>query len=115
MAVVECVKTMILYMSILKELHLDQVQPSPIFNDNKSCITLGQAYSGVNKRVRYMMPRITWLMDQVKQQVCKLEWMYTGDLPPDIATKALETRDFVSKRDRSMGQGPREHVGTGDE
>ena len=49
-----------------------QIQPTLIYNDNKSTLTLTTRYSGKHKRVRYMLPRINWLMKKSKEQNFKL-------------------------------------------
>ena len=97
-SVVECVKTIILFRGVLEELHLAQLRPTPVFNDNKSQIILANQYSGRTKSLRYILPRISWLLSQVQQLKCRLYYTKTEDLTPDVGTKPLETRDFARKR-----------------
>ena len=77
--------------------------PSPIFNDNKSNISLANEYGGNFSRVRHFLPKVTWLLDQVKMGVCKLEYLNTHFLTPDMGTKPLMVKDFQKKRDTHMG------------
>jgi hypothetical protein len=101
--IVECVKTIVLFRGVLHELHLEQMIPTVLFNDNKSAITLGNDYSGNFNRVRYFVPKVHWLLDQVRQGVVRLEYMSTKHLPPDMETKPLVGQDFELKRRLRMG------------
>ena len=83
----ETTKDVILFRGILAELHQDQLRATPIFGDNDSTIRLGSSYNGNHKRVRYMLPKINWLMEQTKAGVVQLYRMGTRKLPPDLLTK----------------------------
>ena len=83
----ETTKDVILFRGILAELHQDQLRATPIFGDNDSTIRLGSSYNGNHKRVRYMLPKINWLMEQTKVGVVQLYRMGTRKLPPDVLTK----------------------------
>jgi hypothetical protein len=101
-AISECVKTIVLFRGVLEELHLSQLVPTPLFNDNESAIVLGMNFSGNTKNVRYMIPRITWLLEQVRAFTCELFHTGTSHLPPDVLTKPLEPEDFEKKRSLMM-------------
>jgi hypothetical protein len=109
--IVECVKSVVLFRGVLHELHLEQVVPTVLFNDNKSAITLGNDYSGNFNRVRHFVPKVYWLLDQVKMGVARLAYLNTQHLPPDMETKPLVGEDFRRKRvlrlglDRGEGMG----------
>jgi hypothetical protein len=100
---VECAKTILFLREILNELHQPQVQATTLYNDNKSSITLATAYSGNHKRIRYMLPKVTWMMEQVRGQAIRLQYLATGILPQDIGTKALPGPEFMKKRSLLMG------------
>ena len=102
-AVIECVKDAILLTGCLEEMHQTQLEPVPIYNDNKSTITLATHYNGDQKRVRYMLPRINWLMEKFKDGVYRLLYMDTHRLPADLGTKRLSGTPFREARDRNMG------------
>jgi hypothetical protein len=101
--IVECVKTTIMYREILKEMHLEQITPTAIYNDNQSAITLGKDYNGNHKRVRHFLPKVNWLMDMGKELMVDLKYKNTLVLGPDIGTKALIGPDHERKRDIVMG------------
>lgn len=101
--VVELTKDTIFYRGVLKELHQEQVQPTELYCDNNSTIMLATQYSGSHKRIRYMLPKINWLLEQTKAQVCKLIRLRTEELPPDVGTKNGRGSLFMDKRNRVMG------------
>jgi hypothetical protein len=87
--IMEVSKTTLFLRSVLNELGQSQLQPTTIYNDNKSSITLATSYSGNHKRIRYILPKITWLGEQVNGQAIRLVHMSTDILPQDVGTKAL--------------------------
>ena len=52
--VIEAVKDTMFFNGILDEMHLPQLEPTPVYNDDKSTITLATKFSGNHKRVRNM-------------------------------------------------------------
>jgi hypothetical protein len=98
--VCETLKTTIHVRCLLKELHQEQLGPTPIYNDNESCIRLGMKYSGEHKRVRYMLPKINFIMEHTQAGTITLLHMPGVDLPPDMHTKALPGPAFKKKRVR---------------
>jgi hypothetical protein len=100
---VETVKTLVMLRGVLKELRQEQFSPSPVYNDNKSNIALANEYNGNFSRVRHFLPKVTWLLDQAKMGVCKLLYLNTQDLTPDMGTKPLTARDFEQKRNSHLG------------
>ena len=86
-ALVEETKDAVLLSGILHELHQSQLQPIPTYNDNQSSIHLGSTYSGNHRRVRYMLPKLNWLIEKVKSTFIKLIYLSTDKLPVDLGTK----------------------------
>jgi len=102
-ATVELTKDAIFYRGVLNELHQKQIQPTPLYGDNDSARSLAMHYDGSHKRVRYMLPKINWLMEQTKAEVVKMVRMSTKVLPVDIGTKNGRGAEVYEKRDRTMG------------
>jgi hypothetical protein len=100
---VDCIKTVVLVRSMLEEMRFKQMHPTPLFNDNTSAITLATAFSGKTKNVRYMLPKLSYAIDQVKDEVVLPVHLITTQLPADVQTKALEGSDFVNKRTATLG------------
>jgi hypothetical protein len=102
-ALIECAKDAIFYRGVLQELHLQQVQPTPLYGDNDSTILLSTEYSNKHRRVRYMPPKIMWLMEQTKSHVLKMLRLGTTELPPNVGTKIGGGTEFNMKMKRVMG------------
>ena len=103
---IECTKDVRLFRGILKELHQEQIRATPVFGDNDSTIRLGSSYNGNHKRVRYMLPKVNWLMEKVQEGVVRLFRMGTTTLPPDTLTKASSGSAWDDKMAALMGQRP---------
>ena len=102
-SLIECAKDAIFYRGILKELHQEQIKPTPLYGDNDSTILLATEYGNKHRRVRYMLPKIMWLMEQTKSQVLKMLRLGTTELTPDIGTKIGGGNEFQQKINRVMG------------
>ena len=103
-AVLETTKDIVLLRGILQEMGHPQLIPTPIYNDNQSTIALATAYSGNHKRIRFMLPKINWLMEQTKAQLIQMKYMQSKELPADIGTKQISSGvEFIKKRDGILG------------
>ena len=65
---------------------------------------LGTQYSGKHKRVRYILPKIMWLMEQTKGAVVKLLRLGTDVLPADVGTKNGSGTEWALKVKNVMGE-----------
>jgi len=87
-AAIESAKDVVFFRNILAELGFQQLSPTVLFIDNKSAISLAQAFSGNHKKVRHYMARLRFLIEQVETQVIKLEHLEGTEHPSDVLTKA---------------------------
>ena len=101
---VETTKTAVLLQGILQELQQTSFEPIEIYNDNKPNIMLSTQYSGKSKRVRYMMPRLNWMIEKVKEKIIELKYLNTKSLPADFGTKSHLPIDHRRKIDMIMGK-----------
>ena len=101
---VEATKTAVMLHGILQELNQTTYEPVEIFNDNQPNILLSTQFSGQSKRVRYMMPRLHWMMEKVKEKVIHLKYLNTQVLPADFETKAHTPKGHSRKVERIMGR-----------
>jgi hypothetical protein len=104
-AAVELTKDTIFFRGILCELHQEQMKPTPLYGDNNSAISLATSFNGNHKRVRYMLPKINWLMEKTQAQAVKMYRMGTHELPPDVMTKVGSGTEWDQKTDAVMGTG----------
>lgn len=102
-ALVELTKDAILYKGIMEELHHPQYEAIPLYNDNDSTRTLATSYSGSHKRVRYMLPRVNWLMEKTKEESVKFLHLSTDKLPADLGTKLHTGSAFKHREAAVMG------------
>ena len=50
-----------------------------------------------------MLPRINWLIEKGKEQLFRLLYLRSEDLPSDLGTKRLAITKFKSDRDGVLG------------
>ena len=103
-ATVELAKDTIFYRGVLSELGQTQIAPTPLYGDNDSARNLATHYDGSSKRVRYMIPKINWLLEQTKGLVIKMVRLSTVELPVDIGTKRSTGIEWNKKLNRTMGR-----------
>ena len=85
----EATKDIIYLRNILAELGYPQIQPTTLYVDNLSMITLASKYSGNAKRVKHFLVRINFMIEQVANQIVHLEYIATQEHPADACTKPL--------------------------
>jgi hypothetical protein len=100
---VDVSKEVIWFRQLLKELGFPQLEPTPIFEDNASAITLATKWSGNNKRTKHFGIRIHFLLEQYNTSVIELVHLSTDHQIADILTKPLTTDQFLRLRDLLLG------------
>jgi hypothetical protein len=105
----ESVKLGIFIRACLADLHFPQLHPTPIFNDNEPTRSLCTKYSGNYKRMRYMLPKIMFLLEQFKARTYEPIHMDTDDLVADIGTKAVTGTPFLKKQRLLLGVAPKDN------
>ena len=86
-AAIECAKDAIFFRDVLSELGYKQLEPTTLFIDNKSAIALSKPLTGDHRKVRHFKARLNFLIEQVEQQVLKLEHLEGTVHPSDILSK----------------------------
>jgi hypothetical protein len=102
-AAVEATKDIVYFRSILKELGFEQLQPTPLYVDNKSLITLAQQFSGNHKRCKHFLARIHYMIEQVNLHVICLEHLRGTEHRGDVLTKPKARPGFERDRDELLG------------
>ena len=100
---VECTKEVIWFRNQLAELGFPQLEPTVIFCDNSSMITLASDFSGNHKRVKHYLIRINFLLEQVRNKVIVFHKVPTESNVSDMLTKPLGPIDFLRHRPRLLG------------
>jgi hypothetical protein len=102
-AAVEATKEIMWFRDLLNELGFPQLEPTLVFADNASMITLANDFSGNHKRVKHYMTRINFMIEQVQLQTIRLEHVATDFNVADILTKPLGPTAFLRLRPRLLG------------
>lgn len=100
---VECVKEVIWLRNQLAQLGFPQLQPTVIFADNSSMITLASDFSGNHKRVKHYLNRINFLMEQVRARIVEFKKVPGPENTSDMFTKPLGPVDFLHHRLNVLG------------
>ena len=99
----EATKEIIYFRELLNELGFPQLDPTPLYVDNKSLISLATKFSGSHKRVKHFMMRLHFLIEQVNKQNIQLLHQPDEELQADLLTKPLQPAQFQAKRQKLMG------------
>jgi hypothetical protein len=100
---VEGAKEIIYFRQLLLEIGFPQEEPTLIYADNTSMITLATDFSGNHKRVKHYITRINFLIEQVRDRIITFTHVGTKDNVADILTKPLGPIDFLRLRPRLLG------------
>ena len=88
-AAFEATKEIIYFRDLLDSLGYPQLEPTTLFVDNSSLITLATRYSGNSKRVKHYLMRVSYLIEKVNEHAIHLEYLQTELMKADVLTKAL--------------------------
>jgi hypothetical protein len=102
-AAVDAVKDAIWLRDLLTEIGFPQTEPTPIYVDNASLITLASEYSGNHKRVKHFLVRLNFLIEQVSKGVVIFVKVHTDLNTVDALTKPLGPTAMFPKRDSLLG------------
>jgi hypothetical protein len=100
---VEATKEIIFFRGLMGEIGFPQMEPTLVYADNSSMITLATDFSGNHKRVKHYITRINFLIEQVRERVITFTHVGTKDNVADILTKPLGPVDFLRLRPRLLG------------
>eukprot|EP01018_Ginkgo_biloba_P035505 Gb_15114 [translate_table: standard] len=76
-----------------------QLQPTVIYWDNRSCIKLSEN-SVFHDRSKHIMIRYHFIRDYVQRGAVEFQYIFTNEQVADILTKALVKGKFVFFRDK---------------
>ena len=103
-AAVECAKDIVWYRALQQELGMEQRDPTVMYVDNASLITLAMQFSGNHKRVKHFLVRVNFLMELVDSKQITLVWISTKENLADGLTKPLGPMEFIPKTDGMSGE-----------
>jgi hypothetical protein len=100
-ALVECLKTIMWYRELLKELGFPQKGPTTVYQDNVNVINLSEL-GGSDKATKYLINKINFIRESVKEQIISLIYKETQAMRADIGTKQNEAPQFIELRRACM-------------
>ena len=91
------------FRDLLAELGYPQLQPTTLWVDNMSLITLATAFSGSTKNVKHFMMRVHFMIENVAAGIIKLEHIRTLKNHSDTLTKPLGVALFEPHTAKLLG------------
>ena len=102
-ALSEATKEIMWFRLLLEELGYPQLEPTTVYEDNMSAITLTTEFSGNHKKVKHFIQNIHFILEQYNQQVIELVHISSEDQIADILTKPLGENQFKYLCDKLLG------------
>ena len=87
-ALSECVREVLWFRSFLGELGHSQVGPTPLFQDNRSCMKIANDPS-VSDRTKHIDIRHHFIRERIELEQVKLIYVPTTHMVADILTKPI--------------------------
>jgi hypothetical protein len=91
--------------NLMKEIGLEQMDPTTIYQDNQAAIQIANNRGSLAKKTRAMDMRTLTVRNKVEDQKVVPVYMETSRMLADIGTKALEPSRFETLRDVMTGYG----------
>jgi hypothetical protein len=102
-AAVESTKEALWFRQLLMDLGFAQLEPTVMFSDSASMITLASNYSGNHKRVKHYITRVNFMIEQVQKGHIQLKHVSGTENVSDMLTKPLGPQDFIRLRAHLLG------------
>lgn len=102
-AAVEATKEALWFRQLLSDLGFAQLEPTVMFSDSASMITLAAAFSGNHKKTKHYITRINFMIEQVQKGHIQLKHVSGTENVSDMLTKPLGPQDFIRLRAHLLG------------
>jgi hypothetical protein len=89
-AAVSCVKEIVWVTGILQELGEDVKEPALVYEDNQSCIAVGNGNS-TNPRTRHIGIKTSFLQERITDGTFKFTYCHTDDMHADVCNESSRT------------------------
>jgi hypothetical protein len=87
----------------MKEIGLEQVNPTVIWQDNQAAIQIAMNRGSLSKKTRAMEIRVFSVRNKIEDMKVVSIYLKTELMLADLGTKALEPGVFISLRDQLCG------------
>ena len=102
-ALTEAGKLVLYIRHVLKDVHIEQTQPTTIYEDNRGCLQMTQALKPT-KRTRHVDSRFFAILDWVQTDQIVIKKIDTSDNASDVLTKATGRIIFYRHNDTLLGK-----------
>ena len=104
MAASSLVQEVIYIRRLLERLGFPQSEPTPIGEDNRTCVAWAEGAVGGSDRAKHIDLRVHFVHEAVQANVLSLQVVRSADNLADLFTKPLAQPVFLSQRKRLMGE-----------
>jgi hypothetical protein len=98
-----CACDVVGFQELMKEIGLEQVNPTVIWQDNQAAIQIAMNRGSLSKKTRAMEIRVFSVRNKIEDMKVVPIYLKTELMLADIGTKALEPGIFTSLRDQLCG------------
>jgi hypothetical protein len=98
-----CACDVVGFRELMKEMGLEQVNPTVIWQDNQAAIQIAMNRGSLSKKTRAMEIRVFSVRNKIEDMKVVPIYLKTELMLADIGTKALEPGVFISLRDQLCG------------
>jgi hypothetical protein len=87
----------------MREIGLEQLNPTTIYQDNQAVIQIANNRGSLAKKTRAVDMRTLTVRNKVEDMKCVPIYLKTSEMLADIGTKALDPKLFCYLRDKLCG------------
>jgi hypothetical protein len=98
-----CACDVVGFRELLKEIGLEQQEPTVIFQDNQAAIQISMNRGSLSKKTRAMEVRVFSVRNKIEDMKVVPIYLKTGLMLADLGTKALDPALFIFLRDQLCG------------
>jgi len=98
-----CACDVVGFRELMKEIGLEQKEPTIIFQDNQAAIQIAMNRGSLSKKTRAMDIRVFSIRNKIEDMKVVPIYLKTQHMLADIGTKALDPGQFVALRDQLCG------------
>ena len=104
-------KEIIWMRGVMQELggRYEQKEPNEIASDSQPNITISGDYSGNHKRTKHFMHKVSFLIDNIKTGVIRLQYLPTEDMPANMLTKQVSGTELAKFMPKILGMSPQQN------
>jgi hypothetical protein len=98
-----CACDVVGFRELMKEIGLEQKEPTIIFQDNQAAIQIAMNRGSLSKKTRAMDIRVFSIRNKIEDMKVVPIYLKTQHMLADIGTKALDPGQFMALRDQLCG------------